>query len=230
MQLNGPLVPSRYGVLVYTTFQAIDVFGPMDAMNVLAWTHPQHTLAVIADSLAPVTTGNRTGPTGFAESVLPTHTFDAPPNDLEVLFVPGGLGTFARTDPDILHAVDFIRQTYPKLRYLITVCTGAGLAARAGVLDGRNATTNKAAWTGTTALGPKTYWRSHARWVQDGNVWSSSGVSAGIDVTFAWMEAVFGNATATRVANTLEYVRHVNASDDPFADINGARDVPPRES
>jgi transcriptional regulator GlxA family with amidase domain len=62
-------------------------------------------------------------------------------------------------------------------------------------------------------------WITHARWVQDGNIWTSSGVTAGIDVLFAWMEAVYGNATATGVANGLEYERHLNSSWDPFADL-----------
>ena len=214
-------------MLVYTAFQALDVFGPLDALNVLSWTHPHHTLAILADSLAPVSTGNRTGAAPFAEHILPTHTFAAPPPELEVLFVPGGLGARAADDADIQRAVAFIARAYPALRYLVTVCTGAGLAARAGVLDGRNATTNKRAWADTTALGPCTYWRARARWVRDGKVWSSSGVSAGIDVTFAWMAAVFGDETAADVANGMEYVRHLNASDDPFAEINGAEDVPP---
>lgn len=112
------------------------------------------------------------------------------------------------------------------LQYLITVCTGAGLAARAGVLDGKRATTNKIAWEETTALGPRVKWVRRARWVraEDGEegspgVWTSSGVSAGIDVTFAWMAEVYGEAVADGVARRLEYRRVVDSEDDPFADI-----------
>ena len=219
-------MPKRFGLVVYPTFQAIDVFGPMDALNVLGWQHTNNSLAVIADTLEPVSTGNRTGPSPFAESIMPTHTFETVP-PLDVLFVPGGLGTRNLT-ADMNRTIDFIATTYPSLQYLITVCTGAGLAALAGVLDNRTATTNKRAWDAMTPLGRKTYWRSHARWVQDGNVWTSSGVSAGIDVTFAWMGAVYGEATAADVANGMEYVRHLNASDDPFADMNHVIDVPPQ--
>ncbi|PKS09699.1 hypothetical protein jhhlp_004320 [Lomentospora prolificans] len=75
-------------------------------------------------------------------------------------------------------SIDFIKTIYPNLQYLITVCTGASLAARAGVLDRRRATTNKRAWTFVTAFGPDVEWVSPARFVVDGNIWSSSGVSA----------------------------------------------------
>jgi len=89
----------------------------------------------------------------FAEFILPTHTFDTAPADIEVLIVPGGLGN---RQPAAIPTVDFIRKVYPSLRYLITVCTGSGLAARAGVLDGKKATTNKWAFGETSKLGPKT--------------------------------------------------------------------------
>lgn len=209
--------PTSYGYILFPGFQAIDVFGPLDALNTLSWSH-NITLSLIAKTLDPVSTQWR-APTivsTFGESILPTTTFaTAPP--LDVLIVPGGLGTRA---PDLDQEIAFIKASYPKLHSLITVCTGAGLAARAGVLDGKRATTNKNAWNETTALGPRVKWVTHARWVTDGNIWSSSGVTAGIDVLFAWMEAIYGNDTATEVANGLEYERHLNSSWDPFADLN----------
>lgn len=212
-------LPKSFGYVLFPEFQALDVFGPLDALNVLSLGQENMTLAILARTLEPVST-QVTNPafnlhnTKFGQRVLPSHTFiDAP--HLDVLIVPGGIGT----DADVGIEIDFIRRTYPSLQYIISVCTGAGLLARAGLLDGRNATTNKAAWGPTTALGPRVHWITHARWVHDGNLWTSSGVSAGIDVLFAWMEAVFGNATATEVANTLEYERHLNASWDPFAEL-----------
>lgn len=213
-------LPKSFGYLLYPSFQALDVFGPLDALNTLSWIQENMTLAMLARTLEPVSTvvTNRTYNqfnSTFGQLVLPTHTFSDPPH-LDVLIVPGGIGA----EGDRVGAeIDFIRRTFPSLQYLITVCTGAGLAARAGVLDGRHATTNKLQWAATTALGPQVHWVSHARWVTDGNVWTSSGVSAGIDVLFAWMETVFGSEAATWVANGLEYERHRNASWDPFADL-----------
>lgn len=152
----------------------------------------------------------------FGTTIIPTHTFSTAPA-LDVLLVPGGQGTRAQS-PAISESIDFIRQRFPSLQYLITVCTGSGLAARSGVLDGRRATTNKLAWEATTALRPQVNWVHRARWVTDGNIWTSSGISAGIDVTFAWIAAVYGADVAKNVADRMEYTRVTDPDNDPFAD------------
>lgn len=239
--------PTRYGLILFPGFQALDVFGPLDALNTLS--HSQNiTLELIAKTLDPVSTQVRDpiynpANSTFAQSILPTTTFAtiaAHSYPLDVLIVPGGLGTRPSSpsssstnnndkDDDNNHLkeeVAFIKAIYPKLHFLLTVCTGAGLAARAGVLDHKKATTNKSVWWPTTALGPKVKWITHARWVVDGNVWTSSGVSAGIDLIFAWIEAVYGSETATEVANILEYERHTDSRWDPFADLYG---LPPND-
>ncbi|KAK7457163.1 hypothetical protein VKT23_010463 [Stygiomarasmius scandens] len=218
-------LPVNFGLVLYPAFQALDVFGPLDALNILSLNYSIN-LHLLSTTLDPVSTKvpsdlpvNKAN-SDFSESIVPTATFDNPPENLDVLIVPGGFGTHA-SDEVLAPRINFIRDTYPNLQYLITVCTGSWLAARAGVLDNRNATSNKAEWAVREGLGNNTNWIPHARWVQDGNVWTSSGVSAGLDVTFAWLEAVFGNETATNVAVILEYERHLNASEDPFADYWG---------
>ncbi|GME23340.1 putative dj-1 family protein [Neofusicoccum parvum] len=217
-------LPVNYGMLLFPAFQALDVFGPLDALNILSWNHPMN-LALISTTLDPVSTApsmaavNVAG-SNFSQSVVPTHTLaDAPP--LDVLLVPGGLGTRA---PDLNATIGFVADVFPSLQYLITICTGAGLAARAGVLDGRNATTNKKSWAATTALRKQVNWIPEARWVVDEEegevkVWSSSGVSAGIDATLAWMGAVYGVETAKEVADGMEYEMWTDSHFDPFAEL-----------
>lgn len=178
-------------------------------------------LSIISATLDPVTTKPDPGKnSNFWEAIVPTHTFDSPPKDLDVLLVPGGNGTRAPED-DLEPIIRYINATYPTLQYLITVCTGATLAARAGVLDGRNATTNKRAWEWAILQGPKVNWIAHARWVVDGNIYTTSGVSAGIDGTFAFMEDIYGADVTQDVSDILEYQRWLNASYDPFADLYG---------
>jgi len=213
--------PSNYGIVLFPAFQALDAFGPLDALNMLAKQRPMN-LSIIASTLDPVSTKSTDASSNphnsdFGQSVVPTHTFSQPPASLDVLIVPGGLGT--RTT-DVSEMVTFIKDTYPRLQYLITVCTGAGLAARSGILDGKRATTNKAAWKITTELGPRVNWVPHARWVTDGNIWTSAGISAGIDVIFAFIKEVYGDEIATTLANNMEYERHMDASWDPFAELH----------
>lgn len=147
--------------------------------------------------------------------MVPTHTFDNPPEKIEVLLVPGGGGT--RSEASSGPVIEFIAKIYPSLRYLLTVCTGSGLAARAGVLDGKRATSNKRAWNEVIALREEPTWVRRARWVAEGNIWSSSGISAGMDMMFAYVEYVWGKEFANVVSKRMEYVRNEDWTNDPFA-------------
>lgn len=177
-------------------------------------------------------------PGGFGEAILPTTTFKqylsdhAPANDtatsvdgkpdIDVLIVPGGGGT----RNDMSEEIAFIAATFPRLKYIISICTGASLLSRAGVLEGRRATTNKRSWAWATSHGNNITWIPTARWVQDGNVWSSSGVSAGIDAMYAFVSSVYGEDVATFLSLSLEYTRELHWYEDPFAavwDVPGAK-------
>ncbi|KAF8643029.1 hypothetical protein AX16_009273 [Volvariella volvacea WC 439] len=220
---DDPNIPRRYGALVFPGFQALDLFGPLDALNSLAWFYPLE-LSVIAPTLDPVST-KPIGPaanmiqvkSNFAESIVPTHTIDNPP-PLDVLIIPGGMGTDAL---DIQPVIDFVKRTYPSLKYLLTVCTGVTIASRAGVLDGRKATGNKMLWEAVKAHGPNVDWVPKARWVVDGNIWTSSGVSAGLDATIDLIEHAYGKGMGEKIADVLEYEWHRDSSWDPFAEKLG---------
>ncbi|KAG5641817.1 hypothetical protein DXG03_004159 [Asterophora parasitica] len=220
--MTGP-VPVNFGIVVFPGFAALDAFGPLDALNALSHMFPLN-LYIVAATLDPVSTKAPHTPASrsdFAQSINPTHTFGSVP-PLEVLLVPGGLGAVA---PEIQSAIDFVAKVHPSLKYLFTVCNGAGIAARAGVLDGKRATTNKMWWSHETGQRPQVKWVSHARWVVDGNIWTTSGVSAGLDGIFAFIAAVYGEEAAEKISNILEYERHKDASWDPYAELYGLRDA-----
>jgi putative intracellular protease/amidase len=155
---NSP--PTKFGLILYPQFEVLDVFGPIEALNVISrpqFTAPQSTkslaiplrLSIIASSLNPVPAMEYDYPRPqFQETFNPTHTFETAPDDIEVLIVPGGMGNGGDDAPA------FIKERFKNLRYLITVCTGADIAARAGVLDGCRATTNKKAWVSRLPLHP----------------------------------------------------------------------------
>jgi putative intracellular protease/amidase len=133
--------PMKYGIALFPGFQALDVFGPVDILNILARSNPME-IAVLAPTLDPVSTAIVDG--GFGQSVAPTHTYADAPKDLEVLLVPGGFGT--RNEEQMVTVIEYLKMVYPSLQYLLTVCTGSALIAKAGLIDGKRATSNKRAW------------------------------------------------------------------------------------
>ncbi|AEO61577.1 hypothetical protein MYCTH_2070906 [Thermothelomyces thermophilus ATCC 42464] len=212
--------PRRFGFVLPRAFDAVDIFGPIEILQALSrQTHLE--LALLGRTLEPVTTEPANAAmnkfnSSFWPRIVPTHTFADSPA-LDVLFVPGGA---AARSPDLGPEIAYVRDVFPSLRYLITICTGAGIAAQAGVLDGHRATTNKAAWDEITAMGPNVKWVSPARWVEDGKVWSSSGVASGIDLTFEFVKQKYENGTAIAqmIAGRIEHVIVSDWRDDPFAD------------
>lgn len=139
-------------------FSVLDVFGSLEILQALSrQTHLE--LFMLSRTLEPARTEpvsaamNRFNSSFFPE-VVATHTYaDNPP--LDVLIIPGGA---AARNPDLGPETEYIRKVFPSLQYLITICTGAGIAAQAGVLDGYRATTNKAAWASITKQGPNVKW------------------------------------------------------------------------
>ena len=104
---------------------------------------------------------------------------------------------------------------------MTSVCTGSALLASAGLLENMKATTNKEAFAWTTSYGDKVNWQREARWVEDGKFFTSSGVSAGMDMSLALIARLLGQETAEKGANWAEYEWHKDANRDPFAKIHG---------
>lgn len=213
--------PVHYGVLLFPDFQLLDVMGPVDVLTVLSWDDPSLRLSMITcgslDAVSNRPSPDATGRTrhAFGTCIVPQFTLDNAPDDIDALIVPGGKGT--REHDAMTPYVDFIKARYPHLKYILSVCTGAALLARAGVLNRRRATSNKMAWDWVCSQGPETEWVRKARWVVDGNVWTTSGITAGIDGTFGLVEHLYGEDTAQEVARRMEYARVENEGDDAFA-------------
>ena len=172
-------------------------------------------------SMPPMDLSFMIGPEAIA-----THTFaTAPP--LDILLVPGGLGSVAVAQTGDRSIEGFIRERFNSTDYVLSVCNGAASLARAGVLDGRKATTNKALWTFFTddfgrQLGTagNISWVPSARWVDDGKVWTSSGVAAGIDMSYAFLRKIYGGEKIDPIMDIIEYTPHRDEHYDPFAIVH----------
>jgi transcriptional regulator GlxA family with amidase domain len=210
----------HYGIVIYPGFQALDLFGPLDFLNSLSCEVPMK-LSVLAASLDPVSTQVSSSEWNKAQSIfgqrlVPTHTFANPPPDLDIVLVPGGVG--AVLEP-LTEAVTFLRTTYPRLKYILSVCNGADLLSRASILDGKRATTNKLLFSQIAGVHPNVKWQPKARWVNDGNVWTASGIAAGLDLICAFIGHLHGEEMADKLARMLEYEPSKNPEEDPFAAV-----------
>ena len=103
----------------------------------------------------------------------------------------------------------------------MAVCTDTILLGITGLLDGRRGTTNKLDFTSTVHYAPNVDWVREARWVEDGKFFTSSGVSAGMDMTLAVLADLYGSEKAEETAVGSEYTWHRDADDDPFAKLAG---------
>jgi transcriptional regulator GlxA family with amidase domain len=192
------------GVVLFPQFELLDVFGPLEAFGNL-----KRCFRVILAAESAGLVESAQGP-----QVLADYAFADCPH-LDVLFVPGGPGTRTEVDNHVL--IRWLTERSGDAELITSVCTGAALLARAGPLNGRRATTNKQAFAWGQRTGPDVNWVPRARWVDDGNVVTSSGVSAGIDMALHLVERLAGDDVAERVATSMEYRRQRDPEDDPFA-------------
>ncbi|KAF2004099.1 class I glutamine amidotransferase-like protein [Amniculicola lignicola CBS 123094] len=220
--------PTKIGVLLFPGFQLLDVAGPLDVLNILSRQHASLSLSIIAASLNPISThqdtysafSNIPSNPRFSQSIVPTHTFETAPEDLEVLILPGGFGS--RSEENVEGLVEFLRGYGKKLKWLLTVCTGSAILAKSGLLDGRRATSNKRAFGWVKQQNTSVTWIAKARWVVDGPIWTSSGIAAGIDMIYAWIGSIWGEETADVIADSSEYERNRDSEADRFAERWGA--------
>ncbi len=196
------------GVVLFPDFELLDVFGPVEMFGNMKGLVD---VVIVAECTGAVRSAQ--GP-----SVNADHAFDDCPH-LDLVLVPGGVGTYAAVDNRAL--IDWLRRRVPEAEIVMTVCSGTALLARTGVLDGRRATTNKMLFHSIASEGPHVEWVKEARWVEDGKFFTSSGVSAGIDMALAVIERLSGTEMSEALALGTEYDWHRDPGWDPFAKAHG---------
>jgi transcriptional regulator GlxA family with amidase domain len=200
--------PRTVGAILFGGFELLDVFGPLEAFGMAS---DRFKLTMAAEKAGPVASAQ--GPRAVAEHSLA----DCP--HLDLILVPGGIGT--REGVNNAGFLKSIRELSDQAEITTSVCTGSALLARAGLLDGRSATSNKWAFQWVVTQGPKVNWVKSARWVEDGKFATSSGVSAGIDMALAMVAKLSSRTDAEKAAIRMEYEWHSDPAHDPFAKIHG---------
>ncbi|MCU1395367.1 MAG: HTH-type transcriptional regulator glxA [Ilumatobacteraceae bacterium] len=190
----------RIVIVCFPGVQPLDVTGPHEvfagANQVLDHLHsesPRYELLLCADPVGIVTSESGLGL--VAPHAIPVR------GPIDTLLLPGGNGVYAaRSDEALLQR---IRRAAPRSRRIATVCSGTFLGAAAGLLDGRRVTTHWARAAQLAAAHPALDVDPDAIHINDGNVWTSAGVTAGIDLALALVEDDHGTDVAQHVARHL---------------------------
>ena len=161
----------RVAVALFEGFTVLDVYGPVQAFAACRALQPDGKrrpfFEIFSMAREPGRVKAGEGPATWAD-----WSFEQAP-DYDILLVPGGFGTRAAVADQVF--LGRLAAASRRARITTTVCTGSALLARTGLLDGRPATSNKIAWDWVVQQGPRVLWKRKARWVDAGDVLTSSG-------------------------------------------------------
>lgn len=208
------------GLLLFDGYEPLDVYGPLQLLSAAAPTLPGHR-GCIQTVVLSATASRRAKPAYGPDTLADRTINEAQSADgaVDLLLVPGGWG--AR---QLQHNTSFVaklRRLAAWAAVIATVCTGSLLLARTGLLDGRTATTNKAAFYFVADARPTVLWQRSARWCSDGPFYTASGVSAGADLGYAMLVGLLGEKAAYDSAVLAEYIPNTDPARDHFAVEDG---------
>jgi transcriptional regulator GlxA family with amidase domain len=182
------------GILIFDEAEELDFVGPWEVFTYAAKFNDGDRVVTIAEEPRPIVCAK-------GLRVLPDHTFaDAPP--LDVVLVPGGIGTRSEVNNPAL--IGWLRAVGPRCTWVTSVCTGALLLHEAGLAKGKRVTTH---WSFVETLRsrPDITVLEGTRYVRDGNLVTSAGVSAGIDMALWLVGQLHGIDCARMVQRGIEY-------------------------
>ena len=196
---------ANVAVLLFNGFETLDVFGPVEILGRLT---DQYNVCFYSGKGGMINNQH-----GISMATLPLGDL---PSGADVFLIPGGPGI--RREIVNKELITDVRRVSEASRYVLTVCTGSALLATSGLLNGRRATSNKRAFDWATTFGVNVRWIKEARWTVDGKYYTSSGVSAGMDMTLGFLRDQHGEEFARKVARHIEYQWQEDSTLDPFTD------------
>lgn len=193
----------QFNIFLFDDFETLDVFGPVEIIGKLS-------------SIYDIKFFSLKG--GIVTSRQNTQIITIPYTDIDfngILFIPGGQGT--RNLVDDKNTILMLNDIVKKSMYCITVCTGAALLAKTGLINGIKATSNKRAFEWIKSINSEVNWIYKARWISDDKYYTSSGVSAGMDMILGFISDKFGKERAKDIADSIEYIWNDNPSNEIFS-------------
>ena len=185
------------GILLFDDVEELDAVGPWEVLSWWTRANPEdgYDVLMMADSLDPVTCAK-------GMRILPDVRVDAAP-PLEVLIYPGGRGTRRHLVEEA--RIEWVRAQRAAVPLMTSVCTGSLVYAAAGILGNRPATTHWGSLERLSELDPSIEVRPDDRFVDDGDVITSAGVSAGIDMALHLVARLAGVERAREVRRGIQY-------------------------
>jgi transcriptional regulator GlxA family with amidase domain len=186
-------------IFIFDEVEVLDFAGPFEVFSVanLVGGGSLRNVYTVAMGKGPVLARN-------GLSVNPHYAVDEAPKP-DLFIIPGGLGTRPLVNRD--DVISWIRKTADNAEKVLSVCTGALLLAKAGLLDGLTATTHHGAFDLLAQLAPNTKIARNERFVDNGKIITSAGISAGIDMSLYVVEMMYGKETAQKTVDWMEYRR-----------------------
>lgn len=204
------------GVIIFPGSISIDYLGPLQFFGNLPTDRFAVSVHMIGNSSGQAVSDTN-GITSYRTVGFGSISAD---DRVDLFIIPGGNGLVSVvTNPAF---IKFTTAYSKKAKTVMSVCTGAMILAKTGLLDRRKVTANKQTFNKIKATYPAVKWVNQARWVTDGKFWTSSGVFAGTDMARAYISAKFGKTLAAQVSHYLEFVAITDPSNDPFTSNTGS--------
>ena len=195
-----------FNIVLFDDFETLDAFGPAEIIGKMPKTYNLEYFSLNG---------------GLVMSSQRIQTQTRPFDEMNtggILLIPGGMGTRVLVDDlDFIGRLAFAAYA---AKFVLTVCTGAALLAKTNLLNGKRATSNKKAFDWVQLTNKDVIWEKKARWVVDDRFYTSSGVSAGMDMTLGFISDLHGGDTAQNLADLIEYIWNRDKNSDPFACSN----------
>ena len=184
-------------IVLFEDAEVLDFCGPYEVFSLANRESdlPAFNVFLVAEVKSPVVARN-------GLSVNPDFDFEDAPH-VDVLLVPGGIGTRKQLENDRL--LDWIRRTADVAEMVLSVCTGALVLGKAGLLNGLELTTHHVAYDLLRELVPDSTVHEDRRFVDNGKVITSAGIAAGIDMSLYVVQRLVGYSAAVKTAKHMEY-------------------------
>lgn len=195
-------IPLIVGILIFDDVEILDVAGPFEVFSLTRLNDEQRLQQSSPFKVYLIAEKNKQIITIGGLRLTPDVTISECP-ELDLLIIPGGWGTRKESKNRIL--VKWISNQFTKDRLIASVCTGSSLLGKAGLLDGRDATTHWRAFDFLQESAPKARILKNVRFTLTEPIFTSAGVSAGIDLALRIVSHFFGTEVGQTTARQMEY-------------------------